>query len=129
LRPLALPLQLLERSQPLRHHPQGRGGRGRTAGSPHAGKLSTSTSGANTGHRVLPARASPLRSAAMITARPPAPVPCAARARSAASHGRKPAGTPASVSGDCAFRMRFRRFAHLAVLMKSRRLKASIMGP
>ena len=86
-------------SPAARPSPAARARRGRRAGSPsRAG--SAPRLRARTAAPSRQARASPLRRRRSTTARPPLPVPCAARARSAASHGRKPVGTPASVSGS-----------------------------
>ena len=87
-----LRLQPLERRQPLGHHPQR--GRGAVVGQAVPGRAGSAPRGrARTPARCRPARASPLRRRRSTTARPPRR-PCAARARSPASHGRKPAGTP-----------------------------------
>ena len=104
LRLVALRLERVQRRQPLGHHPQRR--RSAVVGQaiPRRGRSAPRVR-ARTAERYRRARASPPRRRRSR----PRGRPCRsvrARARSAASHGRKPGGTPASVSGSLARRTR-----------------------
>ena len=110
LRLVALRLQRVQRRQPLGHHAQRR--RGAVVGQAvPAGQGQHFDFGRKQRDRVgkRPHRRfvgdDHDRAAAFA-------VPCAARARSAASHGRKPDGTPARVSGSVGAEDALQRLAH-----------------